>query len=251
MKLRSLAVLTGLAVPQAASAGGLFLPGSGAISTSRAGAAVASTDDGEALSINVAGLSKTKGTTITISAAIISYSMQFSRRGTYDNIATEDPPYEGTAFGTIKNESKPPLGIGSFQPIPVIAIVSDLGGKVKGLHVAAGLYAPNAYPFRDMSNGYVFNGDFNAPPPPTRYDIVRQEAAVLLPSVAVSYRISPKFDVGARFTAGRQHRHHDDDLGQSRQRHGVREGDSQFRLKAKDSSCPASASVRRSVRRPT
>ncbi|MGE0401366.1 MAG: hypothetical protein AB7T06_31980, partial [Kofleriaceae bacterium] len=44
-----------------ANAGGLFLPGSGATSTSRAGAAVASADDGEALSINPAGLAKSSG----------------------------------------------------------------------------------------------------------------------------------------------------------------------------------------------
>jgi long-subunit fatty acid transport protein len=102
----------------------------------------------------------------------------------------------------VKNASKPPLGIGSFQPIPVIAIVSDLGGKVGGLHVAAGLFAPNAYPFRDMSNGYQFNGDFDAAPPPTRYDIFKQNAAVLMPSIAASYRILPNLDVGARFTFG-------------------------------------------------
>ncbi len=203
MKLRTGIVLGCLtaAVPTA-FAGGLFLPGSGAISTSRAGAAVASTDDGEALSVNPAGLAKTKGTTITVSAAIISYAMEFQRRGTYDNIGPEDPPYEGTPFGAVKNASKPPLGIGSFQPIPVIAVVSDLGGRVPNLHVAGGLFAPNAYPFRDMTNGYVFNGDFNVAPPPTRYDVVKQEGAILLPSIAASYRIAPNLDVGGRFTLG-------------------------------------------------
>ncbi len=163
MQLRAL-VLSSLVIPGVAHAGGLFLPGSGAISTSRAGAAVASADDGEALSVNPAGLAKTHGTTITISAAVISYAMQFTRRGTYDNLEMEDPPYEGQPFPTVKNDAKPSLGFGSFQPVPVVAIVSDLGGRVKNLHVAAGLYAPNAYPFRDMSNGYVFNGDFNAAP---------------------------------------------------------------------------------------
>ena len=34
---------------------------------------------------------------------------------------------------------------------PMIAVVTDLGGAVPGLHAAAGLYAPNAYPFRDMN----------------------------------------------------------------------------------------------------
>jgi len=201
MKTR-LAIALGCLAAQPAIAGGLFLPGSGAISTSRAGAAVASTDDGEALAVNPAGLAKTKGTTITLSAAIISYALEFQRRGTYDNIADEDPAYEGTGFGAVKNAAKPPLGIGSFQPIPVIAVVSDLGGLIPNVHVAAGLFAPNAYPFRDMSNGYVFNGDFNVAPPASRYDVLEQEGSILLPSIAASYRINPKFDVGARFTLG-------------------------------------------------
>lgn len=214
MKLRSLAITVGsvtvLGVGIApAQAGGLYLPGSGAVSTSRAGAAVASADDGEALSINPAGLAKSKGTTITLSMAIIAYAMEFSRRGTYDPIDAEALPYEGQAYPTVRNDPNLALGIGKFQPVPVFAVVSDLGGKVKGLHLAAGLFAPNAYPFRDMctvgSGGcrkYGFNGDFNEAPSPVRYDIVKQDAAVILPSLAASYRIMDKLDVGARFSAG-------------------------------------------------
>src|SRR5438270_73580 len=43
---------------------------------------------------------------------------------------------------------------------------------------------------------------FDQPPPPTRYDIIHQEAAVILPSVAVGYRVSPDFDIGVRLSAG-------------------------------------------------
>ncbi|MEJ7597475.1 MAG: outer membrane protein transport protein [Kofleriaceae bacterium] len=185
-----------------AGAGGLLLPGTGAISTSRAGAAIASADDGEALALNPAGLAKAKGTTITVSAAIINYSMSFTRRGTYDAIGPEDAPYEGTPYPTIKNTADAPVGIGAYQPVPVIAIVSDLGGRVPNLHVAAGVFAPNAYPFRDMTGGYEFNLDFNAPPPPTRYDVMEQDAAVVLPSVAVAYSVLPNLDLGARFSWG-------------------------------------------------
>ncbi|MDB4961643.1 MAG: Long-chain fatty acid transport protein [Myxococcales bacterium] len=212
MKLRAIPVLGCLLLPvasQHAEAGGLLLPGSGAVSTSRAGAAVASAEDGEALGINPAGLAKSKGTTITLSMAIISYAMEFTRRGSYDPIAEEALPYEDTPYPTVRNDASPPLGIGSFQPVPVFAVVSDLGGAVPGLTLAAGVYAPNAYPFRDMcteqSTGcerYAFNGDFNAPPPPQRYDIVSQEAAIVLPSVAAAYRILPSLDVGGRFSAG-------------------------------------------------
>lgn len=210
MKLRSLTAFTVVGLATQAQAGGLFLPGSGAVSTSRAGAAVTSADDGEALSINPAGFAKSKGTTITLSMAIISYAMEFTRRGTYDQLPAEALPYEGQAYPTVENDPKLALGVGSFQPVPVFAVSTDLGGAVPNLRLAVGLFAPNAYPFRDMCTKgpggckkYAFNGDANVAPAPARYDIVKQEAAVILPSIAVSYRILPTLDVGARFSAGR------------------------------------------------
>ena len=104
-------------------------------------------------------------------------------------------------------------GIGSLQPIPVVAVVSDLGNAVPGLHLGLGLYAPNSYPFRDLctqtASGcqpYVFqtaaNGDFTTPPSSARYDIMKQEAAIILPSLVVAYRVLPTLDVGLRLSAG-------------------------------------------------
>jgi long-subunit fatty acid transport protein len=207
MKLSRLLAFVGTAcLPQVAAAGGLLLPGSGAISTSRAGAGVASADDGEAISQNPAGIAKAKpGTTITLSAAMISYAMQFQRRGTYDNAGFA---YDGQPFPLEKNQAKPPFGFGSVQPVPVFAVISDLGGVVPHLRVGLGLYAPNAYPFRDMctqtANGclkYQFNNEAT-PPPSTRYDIMKQEAAIILPSLDVAYSVLPNLDVGVRLSAG-------------------------------------------------
>ena len=203
----SLLVVTSLG---AAHAGGLFLPGSGAVSASRGGAAVASADDGEALSINPAGLAKTQGTTLTISLELVRYFMSFSRRGQYDPSTNPNfqPPYAGEDYATVENDPSPPLGIAKFQPIPVVAVVSDLGGAVPGLHLALGIYAPTGYPFRDMTAGYKFpiagdtNANLDAAPPASRYDILTQESRLLLPTIAASYRILPELDVGARFTAG-------------------------------------------------
>ncbi|HEY5926685.1 MAG TPA: outer membrane protein transport protein [Kofleriaceae bacterium] len=214
MKLSAVTVSLGLCVSTTALAGGLLLPGSGAVSTSRAGTGVASTEGGEALSLNPAGIAKSNGTVITIGAALISYSMSFHRNGTYDTHDEGAEPYEGMRYPVVENQASPPLGIGPFQPIPVIAITSDLGDRVPGLTVGGGLYAPNAYPFRDMNNangvkyfvpkdggGYDFP-PLGALPPPTRYDIIEQEAAVILPSVAAAYSITPDLDVGGRFSLG-------------------------------------------------
>jgi long-subunit fatty acid transport protein len=209
MKLRHLWVSAGIAcVARLAPAGGLFLPGAGAASTARAGAAVASADDGEALAVNPAGLAKAQGTTITVSAAMIDYAMTFQRRGSYDAVPNTDYAYAGQPYAAVRNDARPPLGIGKFQPLPVIAVVSDLGGRVPGLHLAIGIYAPNAYPFRDLCTElatgcqkYAFNND-PAAPPGSRYDIMTQEAAVTLPSIAAAYRVVPELDVGLRLTAG-------------------------------------------------
>jgi long-chain fatty acid transport protein len=215
MKLGAFTISLGVCASTTAYAGGLILPGSGAVSTARAGTGVASTEGGEAISLNPAGLAKSKGTTITIGAAIVNYDMSFQRNGSYEPHAGDPLSYDGDRYPTIENDPSPPLGIGPYQPIPVIAVVSDLGGAVPGLHVGAGLYAPNAYPFRNMNKvngkpyfveaangGYQFPTTFDTPPPPSRYDIVEQEAAIILPSVAASYSILPQLDVGARLSIG-------------------------------------------------
>lgn len=195
--------------PGIAAAGGLLLPGAGAVSTSRAGAATASADDGEAVVLNPAGIAKAEGVTITLSTAMLDYSMEFQRRGTYDNVPGESYPYEGQPFARVKNDPSPPLGIGALQPVPVVAVLSDLGHRAGGLHLGFGLYAPNAYPFRDMCaelptgcQKFVFTADPNLPPAATRYDIIRQEAAVFLPSLVAAYRVLPTLDVGLRLSAG-------------------------------------------------
>ncbi len=193
-----------------AHAGGMYLPGSGAISTSRAGAAVTSADTGEAIGINPAGLAKTDGTTITLSMAIIDYVMSFQRRGTYDANPNADLSYEGQPYPLVEDASSPATAIAGFQPIPVIAVTSDLGGAIPGLRVAGGVYAPNSYPFRDMCTHqpgggckkYEFNADPNELPSPARYDIVTRDALLFMPTVAASYRVLPGLDVGARFGWG-------------------------------------------------
>jgi long-subunit fatty acid transport protein len=211
MKLCRWMVLVGVVgSSQLAAAGGLLLPGAGAVSTSRAGAAVASADDGEAVVLNPAGIAKAKGTTITLSAAMLDYAMTFQRRGTYDAVPGENYPYAGQPFAAVQNDVSPPLGIGSVQPVPVFAVTSDLGGRVPGLHLGLGVYAPNSYPFRDLctqqSSGcqkYVFNSDPNIAPPSTRYDVMKQDALVVIPSLVAAYRVLPQLDVGLRLSVAR------------------------------------------------
>ena len=200
--MRAPIVVAFVLFPGIAHAGGLVVPGSGPVSTGRAGAAVASIDDPGAIGINPAGLAKTKGTVVHIGTALIAYHQTVGRFGVYE--VDNDAPaqtWDGQPYPSVSDTSKPVIGIGQFQAVPVIAVSSDLGGKVKGLVVAAGVFAPNAYPVRRMGADYQLE-DPNTPPPPTRYDTIEQKAAVVLPSIAVAYRVMDKLDIGARFSAG-------------------------------------------------
>jgi hypothetical protein len=115
----------------------LLLPGSGAVSSGRAGASVASAEDGEALSLNPSGMARGSGTRVQIGAAIINYYMTFARNGTYDDLPNDAQSYEGQAYPIVEQDAEPALGIGRYQPVPVIAVVSDLGGAVPNLTAAA------------------------------------------------------------------------------------------------------------------
>lgn len=204
MRAPNVAAALFLLAPGIAHAGGLVLPGSGPVSTGRAGASVASIDDPAAIGINPAGLAKIKGTVIHVGTSLIAYHQTVGRLGFYENTPDADLPWEGQHMGAVSDDSKPAIGLGPFQAVPVIAVASDLGGKVPGLVIAAGVFAPNAYPTRAMGADYELE-DPNTPPPPTRYDTLEQKAAVVLPSIALAYTppiLDKKLHVGGRFSFG-------------------------------------------------
>ncbi|HUH01220.1 MAG TPA: outer membrane protein transport protein [Kofleriaceae bacterium] len=183
-----------LALAPTAHAGGLFVPGTGPQAGGRAGAFVAKADDPSALYHNPAGFARQNGWVIQIGANFVDYDITFTRAGNY-----ETPPFDGDPYQPISDQSKPELGIGPFQAVPIIAVSGDIG--VKNLRIGFGLVAPQAYPTRDFAPDYEFE-DPNTPPPPQRYDSMYQNAATALPSVAVAYRVLENLDVGVRGTWG-------------------------------------------------
>lgn len=187
-------------MPVPAAAGGLYLPGIGAVSSGRAGASTASADNPEALLLNPAKLADLRGTQVMIGTSFIDYDLSVDRFGTYDPSLQRTLPWAGLDHPTVHDQSDPEIGLGSFQLIPMIAVSSDLGASVRGLTLAAGLYAPQSYPSRSMGAGYQLD-DLVEPPPPTRYDIVEQTATVLVPSIGAAYRVTPQLDVGLRLSA--------------------------------------------------
>lgn len=184
-----------------AQAGGLFLPGTGPISTGRAGAAIASAEGPEAVAANPAGMAKSTGTQITIATSLISHSQSFQRNGSYDAVPGQNLAWAGQRYGVIEDDATPKIGVGSFQAIPLIGVTHNFDYVLKGFSAGFVIFAPNAYPTRSIGDDYQID-DASTPPPPTRYDIVNQNATAINPTVAVAYRVVPQLDIGARFTWG-------------------------------------------------
>jgi long-subunit fatty acid transport protein len=133
--------------------------------------------------------------------AFISHSQSFTRFGTYDAKPGKNLPWAGQPYETVTDTAKPDIGIGKFQAVPLLVVTTDFGAKLGKLRGAIGVFAPSGFPTRSMAADYVID-DPNTPPPPTRYDVMSQKAAVVLPSIALAYPISPTLRVGGRFSWG-------------------------------------------------
>lgn len=188
-------------IAPAAHAGGLFVPGLGPQAMGRAGAFTAKADDPSALFHNPAGFTKLVGTVVQLGSNLLDYSLGFTREGVYEDSPEGGLAYAGQPYEPVDNQARPSVGLGPMQAVPLIAMGSDLGRSVPGLHVGLGVMAPNAYPGRSLGADYLFE-DPNAPPPASRYDIVEQEAATVLPSLALAYAVGDVLSVGVRLSWG-------------------------------------------------
>ncbi len=190
-----------------AHAGGLAIPGYGSQAQPRAGAFAAKADDPSAIFHNPAGLAKLSGTVLQLGINLVNFSQSFVREGSYDECT--DPkcpvgglPFAGQPYAKIENQSHGAVALGDFAVVPLISAASDFGLKLP-IVFAAGIFAPvSGSPDREYAPDYQLEADPNTPPPPGRYDIIRQEVLVLLPSIAVAYRVNSKLDLGARVSWG-------------------------------------------------
>jgi long-subunit fatty acid transport protein len=186
-----------------ALAGGLVVPGAGPTAQPRAGAFVARADDASTIGHNPAGLAKQDGTSITIGANFINYDLTYQRAGAYELSGELDAPdYEGLPYPEVSDQSKPSLGLGGFQLLPTIGVVTDLGMPHLPFRVGVGLFTPQGYIAREYQESHDLEGATTAAPGPQRYDVINQEALLLLPSVAIGWSLLPDLDVGARFSWG-------------------------------------------------
>lgn len=196
-----------LAHPNTSEAGGTAIPGYGSQAQPRAGAFVAKADDPSAIFHNPAGLAKLSGTIIQLGINLINFSQTFQRSGSYDQ-CTDDKcpvggvPYAGQGYAPVENTAHGAVHIGDFAVVPLLSVVSDLGLDLP-IVFAAGVFAPSVGSVdRDINSDYLIQANSNTPPPPNRYDILKQEVAVLFPSVAAGYKLNDQFSFGARISWG-------------------------------------------------
>jgi long-chain fatty acid transport protein len=197
------AAVAAAALPASARAGGLFVPGYGPQAQPRAGAFVAKADDASALYYNPAGLAWQKGTSLSLGMNFIDFQQRYQRSGSYETPEDGDPlPWTGQPFEEVNDASTPAVGFGGFQGIPLIGVVTDLGGRIPlPMVFGIGMIADHGFPEREYQEDYVPD-DPDSPPPPQRYDIIEQDVSAAFPSIAAAYAITEKLAVGARFSWG-------------------------------------------------
>ncbi len=188
--------------PSAAFAGGMSIPGAGPQAQARAGAFAAKADDPTAMAHNPAGFAKHSGTTVLLGGNFVDYDMRFARAGRYEaSLGDNQRDYEGLDYPVVEDQSRAKLGIGEFALIPTVIVVTDFGRPELPFRVAFGLFTPQGYSPRKFAET-VDVGTIDRAPSPQRYDIIEQDAAAALPSIAIGYSVSDKLDVGLRASWG-------------------------------------------------
>jgi len=151
---------------------------------------------------NPAGLAKLRGTHFSLGQNALKFSLSFQRTGTYEASGeSAAQSYEGAPYPKVRNKAKPRFGAGEVAAIPWFGFSTDLGHPEWPLRIGVGLVLPQAYASRGFDERIAVQGPDLAPGP-QRYDVIRQDAALINPSLAIAYSPWDSLDIGARFSWG-------------------------------------------------
>lgn len=193
-----------LVSPTAGIAGGFVVPGAGPSAQPRAGAFVAKADDPSAIGHNPAGFAKLDGTQISMGANFVDYSLTYQRLGNYEASIDDAVPgdFEGLPYPEVSDKSKPDIGVGPYQLLPLLAFSTDLGHPEWPIRIGGGVFTPQGYTAREFDETHTLEGASDPAPGPQRYDSISQSAVVIQPSLIVAYRVLPNLDLGVRASWG-------------------------------------------------
>lgn len=154
-----------------ANAGGLFVPLGGVANTGRAGAAVASTRDPNAIAYNPALIALNDGHQLLVDLTWGMIQIEYARAPQTDTQGNL------SHYDTVKNKAP---GV----TIPQVLFTTDFGTDTIGFGV--GLFPPNAAPVRFPQNGAQ------------RYAIIDMANTIAFTTeAAFAWRIHPRFSIGA------------------------------------------------------
>lgn len=154
-----------------ALAGGLFIPLGGVAASGRAGAAVVSTRDPNAIAYNPALIALNEGHQILVDATWAMLNFEYQRA------PKVEPNGTTTTFSKVKNEA---VGI----LIPQVLFTTDFGTDQFGLGV--GVFPPNSAPAKFPESGAQ------------RYAIIDMSNTITFTTeIAFAWRPHPRFSIGA------------------------------------------------------
>jgi long-chain fatty acid transport protein len=196
-----LLLLAAALLPARAFAGGFEFPDNGTEALGRGGAFVAKADDGTALEYNIAGFARQPGTRLTLDANLVFHDLAFTRAGVYPG-DPNDPrtPYAGMPYPTIHDGN-------SLFFAPFLAVSTDLGGRLKNVVIAAGIYGPPSVGDHNYGVGAPLAGSMDDPPAtvkvggtnlpsPSRYDVTKTNLLIAYPTLAVAWKPSRILELG-------------------------------------------------------
>jgi long-subunit fatty acid transport protein len=188
--MRKLAVVASLCCSSIAFAGGFEFPDNGSEALGRGAAFTAKADDLTALEYNVAGLATQRGTRLLLDLNLSFHSYEFQRYGSYPAEDTSGggmpSGFAGLPFPKVSNLSGP-------QAAPFLGVSTDFG-KFDRWTFAIGLFAPPSYGQRNY--GATVQSMGMTLPAPSRYDLVKTDLLIVLPTLAAAVRATHWLDVG-------------------------------------------------------
>jgi long-chain fatty acid transport protein len=185
------ALLALVLFPSTAIGGGFEFPESTAEALGRGGAFIAKADNTAAMYFNPAGLARQRGTRTLLDLNVIVHDRAFARAGSYPGDAGDPAtPFSGQPYPAIANQGGP-------QWAPSLGVSTDFG-RLRRWTFGIGVFGPSSYGRREYPATVEVStpGGTRTAPSPARYDLLKADLIVVLPTLSAAVQVTRWFDLG-------------------------------------------------------